>query len=128
MLESGLAYPTYYNGLFSDLRSSLSTLVASARAKKIGVWERDVTNLGFNATSIQALTDDYVVLPKLFRRLVAFLDGGGSAEGFKEHLETLQEKIIVISSVHSTHFDSIIEENRANIRMTEKPEDVIFMN
>ena len=72
------------------------------------------------------MTEDYVVLPKLFRRLAAYLEGGGTGQGFKAHLETLQEKVTVISTVHSTHFDTIIEEQGVRILMTEQPENLIF--
>ncbi|PZN71413.1 MAG: nuclease [Candidatus Methylumidiphilus alinenensis] len=126
MLRSGLAYLTYYNGLFSDIRNSLTKISTQARSGGMGVWSRDVTNTGFNVESLQSMTEDYVVLPKLFRRLAAYLEGGGTGQGFKAHLETLQEKVTVISTVHSTHFDTIIEEQGVRILMTEQPENLIF--
>lgn len=127
MLRSGFAYPTYYRGLFSDLRNTLTEIVKQARNQAVGVWARDVTNSGFDVNSIQSIVEDHVILPKLFRRLVSYLEGGGQGAGFKAHLEGLQEDVTIISTVHSTHFDTIIEESGNKIRMTEKPENLLFV-
>lgn len=126
MLQTGLAYPTYYTGLFADLRAACTDLVALARQQQLGVWAGDVTNSGFDVDSLQSLTDDLVVLPKLFRRLVAYLEGGGSGQGFKAYLESLHEPVTILSNAHATHFDTLIEEQGKRIRMTERPENVMF--
>ncbi len=127
MLRSGFAYPTYYSGLFPDLRVALSGETAAARAGEKGVWAEDVTTEGFDVPDRDAIINDHVILPKLFRRLADYLQGGGSGAGFKVWLATLQEKILIISTAHATHFDTIIEETGTTIRMTEPPENVMFM-
>jgi endonuclease YncB( thermonuclease family) len=126
-LRSGLAYPTYYRGLFPDLRNALTAEVASARAGGKGVWAEDVTNQGFDVPGLSSITDDHVILPKLFRRLATYLQNGGSVVGFKQELADLAEGIFIISTAHATHFDTIIEEVGSTIRMTEPPENVIFV-
>jgi endonuclease YncB( thermonuclease family) len=65
MLRSGLTYPTYYKGLFPDLRNSLTAIVASARQGKKGVWALDWTSTGFAVTGLPSITNDHVILPKL---------------------------------------------------------------
>lgn len=127
MLRSGLAYPTYYRGLFPDLRIALTAEVATARAGDKGVWAEDVTNEGFDVPNLSAITNDHVILPKLFRRLADYLQGGGSGEGFKVSLAALGEEILIISTGHFTHFDTIIQEVGTRVRMTEPPENVLFM-
>jgi hypothetical protein len=71
--QAGLAYPTYYSGLFPDLRNKISTAVRKARADNKGFWPKDKTNAGFNVPNIEAVTETNVILPKLFRRLVNFM-------------------------------------------------------
>jgi hypothetical protein len=125
-LENGVAYPTYYDGLFHDLREALTETVGRAREAERGVWAEDRTNVGFEVDGLGSITNEHVILPKLFRRLVEYLEGGGSVAGFEEFLEAKDEEIIVISTVHPTHFDTVVEVEGNTVRMTEPPENLIF--
>ena len=69
---------------------------------------------------------DRMILPKLFRRLAQYLQGGGPVIGFDEFLEARSEGVIVIPEVHLTHFDTVIELEGETVRMTEAPENLIF--
>ncbi len=125
-LEEGVAYPTYYEGLFHDLREALTEAVGRAREAKRGVWAEDRTNAGFEVEGLRSITDEHVVLPKLFRRLAEYLEVGGSVAGFEEFLEARDEEVIVISNVHSTHLDTVVEVEGNTVRMTEPPENLLF--
>ena len=80
-LSQGLAYATYYWGLFHDLRDELTTAVVAARAAGRGIYAEDVTTTGFEVAGMASLTDDFVIMPKLFRRLSEYINstarGGG---------------------------------------------------
>jgi hypothetical protein len=76
--------------------------------------------------SLNSITDEHVILSKLFRRLAEYLQAGGSVAGFKEFLEAKEEEIIVISTVHPTHFDTVVEVEGNTVRLTETPENLIF--
>lgn len=123
----GLAYPTYYKGLFSDLRAELTDAVQQARSIGLNVWAEDVTNTGFDVPDLTAVTERHVIMPKLFRRLAEFLEGGGSVEGFKKFLEAKEELILIISTGHITHFDTVVEVVGNVVRMTEPPENLVFL-
>jgi hypothetical protein len=125
-LEEGVAYPTYYEGLFHDLRAALTEAVGRAREAERGVWAEDRTNAGFEVESLQSITNEHVILPKLFRRLAEYLEAGGSVAGFEEFLVAKGEEVIVISTVHTTHFDTVVEVEGDTVRMTEPPENLIF--
>jgi hypothetical protein len=125
-LEEGVAYPTYYKGLFHDLRGALTEAVGRAREAKRGVWSKDRTNAGFKVDGLGSITDEHVVLPKLFRRLAEYLEAGGPVAGFEEFLEAKDEEVIIISTVHPTHFDTVVEVEGNTVRMTEPPENLIF--
>jgi endonuclease YncB( thermonuclease family) len=125
-LEEGLAYPTYYKGLIHDLREALTETVGGAREAQLGVWAEDRTNAGFEVEGLHSITDEHVILPKLFRRLAEYLQAGGSVAGFIEFLEAKAEDIIVISTVHPTHFDTVVELEGNTVRLTEPPENLIF--
>jgi hypothetical protein len=74
--------------------------------------------------SLGSITDEHVVLPKLFRRLPGYLEAVGSVAGSDEFLEAREEGIIVISTVHPTHFDTVVEVEGNTVRITEPPENL----
>jgi endonuclease YncB( thermonuclease family) len=125
-LEAGLAYATYYKGLFPDLRGSLTQVVRQAREAKREIWAQDRTNSGFAVEGLESLAEQHVIMPKLFRRLAEFLEGGGPVTNFKQFLEARAEGIIIIATAHVTHFDTVVEVAGNTVRMTEPPENLIF--
>ncbi|MDD4094381.1 MAG: hypothetical protein PHF94_07175 [Methanothrix sp.] len=128
LLARGLAYPMYYNGLFSDLRSPLSRAVANARSGGLGLWPLDKTNKGFSVSSLKAITEEVAVLPKLFRRIISYMGEGGKIDGFKEQLQKGCEPLVRISEVHFTRLDAIVEMKGEKVRLSEPPENLIFMD
>jgi endonuclease YncB( thermonuclease family) len=126
-LRTGLAYPTYYYGLFHDLREACTEAVAEARAAVAGVWADDRTNSGFAVIEMESITEKHVILPKLFRRLAYYLQGGGPVDGFKQFLAAQMEEVVIISMAHRTHFDTLVEVDGATVRLTEPPENLMFM-
>jgi len=125
-LEAGLAYPTYYKGLFPDLRAALTAASNHARQAFLEIWSEDRTNDGFAVGSLQSISEEHVILPKLFRRLAEYLEVGGSVAGFKEFLESKAEGITIISDAHFTHFDTVVEVDGNVVQMTEPPENLVF--
>lgn len=127
-LAEGLAYPTYYRGLFADLRDTLTEATAAARAARRGVWERDGTEGGFDATSLRVLTEEMPILPKLFRRLCDYMVAYGTALGFRDKLAQSREPVLDLRTSNFTHFDSFVEqaEGSTAIRMTRRPEELVF--
>jgi endonuclease YncB( thermonuclease family) len=126
LLEEGLAYPTYYTGLFPDLRDASTEAVSRAREAKLGVWAEDRTNEGFVVEGPESISEEHVILPKLFRRLAEYLEAGGSVAGFEEFLEARDEGIVIISTAHFTHLDTVVDVDGDTVRMTEPPENLIF--
>lgn len=125
-VEAGLAYPTFYKGLFSDLRVTLAEAARRARQANLELWAEDRTNSGFAVESLESISEEHVILPKLFRRLAEYLEVGGSVAGFKEFMEGKAEAITIISAAHFTHFDTVIEVEGNVVRMTEPPENLVF--
>jgi endonuclease YncB( thermonuclease family) len=129
LLLAGLAFPTYYNGLFHDLRETCTEAVREARVDGRGVWALDCTNTGLIIEGLKSITDHCVIMPKLFRRLIDYMDGGAVWQpGFIEWLQGRQEKVFIISKAHFTHLDTLVEVNGERIVMLEPPENLIFMD
>jgi hypothetical protein len=130
LLATGLAYPTYYRNLFPDLRTALTDAVHQAQAAPAkGLWPSDVTTTGAKIFGLSSITDDVVILPKLFRRLVDYLHlGDASLSGFPAFLAQAQDRFFILSTGHSTTgLDAVVEvTNGQTVRMTHPADDLVF--
>ncbi len=130
MLAKGLAYPTFYDGMFYDLRELFAKATVKARKSKAGVWSEDRTNKFTCIDALSDVTDAHVLLPKLFRRITTYLKENESfdANDFIAQLEAKQEKVLVLSILHFTHLDNIISVNKqGRIKLAHKPENLVFL-
>ncbi|MEU8527534.1 nuclease [Streptomyces sp. NPDC048629] len=132
LLATGLAYPTYYRSLFADLRNELTAAVHQAQAATPakGLWPDDVTLSGATVTGMSDLTKDTgaVILPKLFRRLVDYLNlGDPDLSGFPAFLDQAQDKFWILSTGQfTTGLDAVVEVMDSKVRMTHASEDLVF--
>ncbi|MFF5523061.1 nuclease [Streptomyces coeruleorubidus] len=132
LLAAGLAYPTYYRSLYADLRTELTAAVHQAQAATpaIGLWADDVTLSGATVTGMSSITKDNgaVILPKLFRRLVDYLNlGDPDLSGFPAFLDQAQDKFWILSTGQSTTgLDAVVEVINSKVRMTHPSEDLVF--
>lgn len=127
-LAVGAAYPTYYRGLFADLRATLTEAVELARPDR-GLWPADRTQSGLEVRSLEQLEQDGVVLPKLFRRLATYLrlgDGDPSLRGFRDFLAQEDDRLFVLPEGHYTGLDSVVEVSDGGVRLTRPPEQLVF--
>ncbi|HXD11116.1 MAG TPA: hypothetical protein VN653_13710 [Anaerolineales bacterium] len=131
MLKDGLAYPTFYDGLFYDLRALFAGQTWNARAKTKGLWLADTTNKFIQINGLGDVTDTYILLPKLFRRIVTYLKTSGgvfNAQQFVAYLKKGNEKVLILNKLHFTHLDNLIEiDPTGKIRLIEPPEDLVFL-
>ena len=130
LVAAGLVYPTYYSKLFPDLRNALTAAANQARINKTGVWAEDATTSGATITSLQALDDQLVLLPKLFRRLVDYLALGAgdiSLNGFLAFLASRDDRLFVISAAQATGLDNITQVDGQTVRLVHPPDDLIFL-
>ena len=129
MLAAGLAYPTYYTKLYAEIRTTMTEAVHTARASGAGLWPSDTTTAGFTVTDQSTLTEDVVVLPKLFRRLVDYLalnDGDTSLAGLPAFLTAQDDRLIILSEGRFIGLDNIVETDGQQVRLRYPPEDLVF--
>lgn len=125
---AGLAYPTYYTGLFWDLRDKITSAVAQARQDGgKGIWCKDKTTRGFVVSGLESVTDVEVILPKLFRRIINYMGNGGSIDGFKDYLAAAPDPVLVLETGHFTNLDTFIEVTGQQVRLTVEPEKLVFV-
>jgi endonuclease YncB( thermonuclease family) len=129
LIASGLAYPTFYLKLYPDLRTELVKQSHQARDAKKGVWAGDRTQKGVAVESLATLTDDAVLLPKLFRRLVDYLainDRDVALDGFPAYLAQRQDPVFILSTGTYTGFDFVVSVQGQVVKLTTEPEDLVF--
>ncbi|WP_406130031.1 nuclease [Streptomyces canus] len=129
MVTAGLTYPTFYRSLFTSLRAELATTAEGARTAGRGLWPSDVTLTGVKVTGLSSLTDDAVLLPKLFRRLVDYLNLGTlPLTCFPAFLAGVGDRFSILSTgERCVGLHRVVETtNGETVRMTHSPEDLLF--
>jgi len=126
LVSAGYAYPTYYPTVFSDLRDAFTAAVKKARSTKKGFWPKDKTG-GFLFNGKQTLTDRSPLLPKLFRRLIEHLAGGGTLAGFRAFLHGKEDGVLILPQAHHTSaLDAVVSVKGRKIALTVLPENLVF--
>jgi endonuclease YncB( thermonuclease family) len=125
-LLSGESYPTYYRGLAPTLRKKMTVAVNHARKQNLGVWKSDSTNKGFDVWDLFNEEKDIVILPKLFRRLVSYLETNQELEGFKSSV-VKSEKVLILPAQTKKLFRDIIIQEDTIFKLSELPEDLVYL-
>lgn len=129
LIAQGLAYPTYYSGLYFDLRNELTKAVTAARKGK-GLWPEDQTTQGFEIKKATSLSEEVVILPKLFRRLSDYLElnqGSLSLAGLDAYLRARNDEVVVIDKGQKTGLHFLVEVKGRQARMKQPPENLMFL-
>jgi hypothetical protein len=130
LLADGLVYPTFCSQLYPDLRAELTIAADAARDAKAGVWASDATTSGATIAAVADLTDDLVILPKLFRRLAGYFalsSGSASLDGFAAFMSSHDDRLYVISEAHSTGFDNVVSVEGQTVRLDKDITDLVFV-
>jgi endonuclease YncB( thermonuclease family) len=125
-LQNGQSYPTYYRGIAPSLRKKMTDMVTHSRQAKIGIWQYDKTNKGFSVWDLFSEQKKVVILPKLFRRIVAHLEEHQTIENFKHSL-VKSEKILILSSGEKVLFKDIIIQDNDLIKLAQLPENLVYL-
>ncbi len=126
LLREGLVYPTYYEGLYADLREELTRGVQEARKKRLGLWPRDCTNSGVAMDEGRNGLDKCIILPKLFRRLVRFLKENRDISEFKDYLAAPPDPAIHLPTGRFTNLAALVELRDHTVKLTAAPEELVF--
>ncbi len=92
LARDGLVYPTFYTTTDRTIAEKIRKAVASARKAERGLWAIDRTH-DLMIWDIRTLQDDYLVMPKLFRRLVEFFDNYGDFDQLPPYMARQQDNL-----------------------------------
>lgn len=130
LVDEGWTYVTFYSSLFADLRATLADAASKAQAAQQGVWQDDATLTGLTLTSLDTITDERLVLPKLFRRLADYLavnDGDPDLGGFLAYIETHGDRLIRTDTAAVTGFDNVLRVDGQTVTLVLDPSELVFL-
>ncbi len=128
-LRYGHAYPIFYQDMAPALMEICSAAARAAQAEGLGFWPHDRTHGGFALTSLDALKQEALLLPKLFRRLVDHVGGNGghlSLATFGALLETKVGVVRLWRQHCSVAFADLVEVNEPTLRLMVVPDEIAF--
>lgn len=80
--------------------------------------------------SLATLTDQALILPKLFRRLTSYLHLSTpdvDLDGFHAYLEQQDDRLWVISTGQHTGFGTVVNITGQTVKLTHPAEDLVFV-
>ncbi len=70
LVANGLVYPYFFMTLSAKLRQPLIYAVLNAQRQKMKLWSADVSHGGIKLAKLTDLTDQYLIFPYIFRRII----------------------------------------------------------
>lgn len=133
-LQSGHAYPLFYDTLYDDLREHLTQTVKALRAQPINLWLHDQTSSGVHYHGRTSLALMPPIFPKLWRRLESYSRDSDIADPltlseFRSYLQSLRdERVVILSENRITGFDNIVQITGNQIYLSYPPEDIVIIS
>jgi hypothetical protein len=155
LLRLGMIHPLYFMTLAGKLRQKLDKAVqeAQAAARKMAstsqptnIWQLDRSTTGVNITSLSVITDEQIIYPDLFRRILRHhmkLEMMAYWEALRANASSITPQaglslnrlfeganpyVFVISDQDFVRLADIIEISGTSIRMKKSPHDLVFLS
>jgi hypothetical protein len=130
LLEAGLVYPALYSTLPASLRDGFAQLARQARIAGAGIWPRATADPdGPAQVADRAALETLVLWPKLFRRLVPYLDeGAGDLDGFDAWLraDPVNRDDAIAIAGHDARLHDVVAAAADHVQLTAWPEDFVI--
>lgn len=120
LLKKGLVYPYFFDSLPAGLQKKLARAAKSACEKGSCVWAFDKSMNGLNGITIKMITEDTVMFPYLFRKIIKNLCKPGVPPNTSLNLAKLlkSEKFI----------NEVILWEEGILRMKKQPWEIVFQD
>ncbi|MCB0586799.1 MAG: hypothetical protein KDD06_15945 [Phaeodactylibacter sp.] len=146
LTAKGLVYPYFFMTLSAALREPLMQGVQEAQQQKLNLWADDRSQKGLNLRHFSQLTEDYLIFPYLFRRLVKHqfqrqMEGYWDAVANKKSFKADPEEIFLDSFFDDTNpyvflidqrdfvrLDSIVYVTKTKLKMRTHPGNIVFLS
>jgi endonuclease YncB( thermonuclease family) len=130
LLAEGFVYPMFYETLYKELRDEMIEVVKAARQEDKGIWAKDASSKGVTIKPPVNLTKLPPIFPKLWRRLESFYGRPSNktktVQEFVESLAQGRDRLFTVPDQRSIKFSTAMEVSQDKLKLTYKPEDMIF--
>lgn len=135
LLKEGLVFPTFYGGLYTQLREAMTELTLSAMNDADSpIWQAyQPTFVMDRGGDLEALKE-LVIMPKLYRRLFTHLARNGAVSGFRSFLRESNDTMVDTQQVRLGYFGNFVsvkdvDGNREKYRVTllRQPHELIML-
>lgn len=125
LAREGLVYPTFYTTTDRFFAEKIRAVVARARKTKRGIWSIDRTP-DFTLLDIRTLQEDNLIMPKLFRRLVAFYDNYSDFGKLADFMKKQRDNLVLWDGTKKKSLADLMTFNGRRMTMKTPIEDILF--
>ena len=125
LAREGLVYPTFYTTTDKLIAEKIRAVVARARQTKRGIWSIDRTP-DFTLLDIRTLQEDNLIMPKLFRRLVAFYDNYSDFGKLADYMKKQRDNLVLWDGTKKKSLADLMTFEGRRLRMNTPIEDILF--
>jgi len=125
LAREGLVYPTFYTTTDRVIAEKIRSVVARARQTKRGIWSIDRTP-DFTLLDIRTLQEDNLIMPKLFRRLVAFYDNYSEFNQLPDYMKKQKDNLVLWDGTKKKSLADLMTFTGRRLQMKTPVEDILF--
>jgi len=125
LAREGLVYPTFYTTTDRVFAEKIRAVISRARKTKRGIWSIDRT-ADFSLWDVRTLQEDILILPKLFRRLIAFIDSYADYNPLESFMKKQKDNLQLWDGTKKKSLADLMKFSGRRIQMKTPVEDILF--
>ena len=125
LARAGLVYPTFYTTTDRMFAEKIRAVISRARKTKRGLWSIDRTS-DFSIWDVRTLQEDILILPKLFRRLIAFMDCYADFNQLEAFMKKQRDNLVLWDGTKKRSLADLMKFSGRRMQMKTPVEDILF--
>jgi endonuclease YncB( thermonuclease family) len=125
LAREGLVYPTFYTTTDRVFAEKIRAVISRARKTKRGIWSIDRTS-DFSLWDVRTLQEDILILPKIFRRLISFIDGYADYAQLETFMRKQRDNLQLWDGTKKKSLADLMTFSGRRIQMKTPVEDILF--
>lgn len=125
LAREGLVYPTFYTTTDRLFAEKIRAVVSRARKTKRGLWSIDRTS-DFSIWDVRTIQEDVLILPKLFRRLVSFMDCYADFNQMEDFMKKQRDNLVLWDGTKKKSLADLMTFKGRRMQMKTPVEDILF--
>jgi endonuclease YncB( thermonuclease family) len=125
LAREGLVYPTFYTTTDRVFAEKIRAAISRARKTKRGLWSIDRTS-DFSLWDVRTLQEDILILPKLFRRLISFMDGYADFDQLEAFMKKQRDNLQLWDGTKKRSLADLMKFSGRRMQMKTPVEDILF--